>query len=97
MYSARRLYICDPYIIHTWWVVHTCCDHHPPTRRLLYHCTTLHNRVSTSVYTSRPKEIKYGDASEVIRDNRSKIIYDEFEYDQTSMRRTILSIAHNRS
>ena len=42
------------------------------------------------------EEIKFGDASEVIRDNRSKIVYDEFEYDQTSVRRTLLSIAYTR-
>ena len=82
MYSACRLYIHDPYILHT--------------HRMLHHCATIHNRVFTCVYTSCHQEIKFGDASQVIRDNRSKIIFDEFEYDQTSMRRIILPIVYNR-
>ena len=96
MYSACRLYIRDPYILHAWCVVHTWCDHRPHTHCMLHHRTTVHNRVYTGVYTSRNQEIKFGDASQVIRDNRSKIIFDEFEYDQTSMRRIILPIVCNR-
>ena len=42
-----------------------------------------HCRVNTPT-----EEIKFGDASPVIRDNRDKIVFDEFEYDVTSMRRT---------
>ena len=35
-----------------------------------------------------PQEIKFGDAFEVVRANKHRITYDEFEYDCTSLRRT---------
>ena len=34
------------------------------------------------------QEIKFGDASPVVCDLRDKIVFDEFEFDQTSVRRT---------
>ena len=40
------------------------------------------------------EEIKFGDASPVVRDNRDRIVYDEFEYDQTSIRRIGLLSTH---
>ena len=46
--------------------------------------------------TALTEEIKFGDASPVIRSNRDKIVFDEFEYDSTSMRRTTpLPIHHS--
>ena len=44
----------------------------------------------------QPKEIKFGDASPVVRDNRDKIVFDEFEYDQTSVRRIAALLAQHR-
>ena len=39
--------------------------------------------------------IKFGDASDVIRANKNKITYDEFEYDTTSLRRIVpLPVIH---
>ncbi len=35
-----------------------------------------------------PQDIKFGDASDVVRANKHRITYDEFEYDCTSLRRT---------
>ena len=61
------------------------------------HCTIAYSLV----YIHRAREeIKFGDASPVIREfdeqTRAKIVYDEFEYDQTSVRRTLFSIAYTR-
>ena len=42
------------------------------------------------------KEIKFGDASPVVRDNRDKIVFDEFEYDQTSVRRIAVLFARHQ-
>ena len=41
---------------------------------------------STPLHTSH-QEIKFGDASDVVRANKHRITYDEFEYDTTSVRR----------
>ena len=41
------------------------------------------------------EEIKFGDASPVVRDNRDKIVFDEFEYDQTSVRRIVALFAQH--
>ena len=43
------------------------------------------------------EEIKFGDASPVIRDNRDKIVFDEFEYDTTSLRRTGQLLVHHQN
>ena len=41
------------------------------------------------------EEIKFGGASPVVRDNKDRIVYDEFEYDQTSIRRIALLAIHH--
>ena len=52
--------------------------------RLLFQCATI-----CIIHRSHKshQDIKFGDASEVVRANREKITYDEFEYDTTSVRR----------
>ena len=35
------------------------------------------------------QEIKFGDASPVVCELRDKLVFDEFEWDQTSVRRTL--------
>ena len=42
------------------------------------------------------KEIKFGDASPVVQANRDNIVFDEFEYDQTSVRRIAALLAQHR-
>jgi len=53
-------------------------------RRLLFQCATI-----CIIHRSHKshQDIKFGDASEVVRANKEKITYDEFEYDTTSVRR----------
>ena len=41
------------------------------------------------------EDIKFGDASPVVQANRDKIVFDEFEYDSTSMRRTVPLPVHH--
>ena len=41
------------------------------------------------------KDIKFGDASPVVRANRDKSVFDEFEYDQTSVRRIVALLAQH--
>ena len=58
-------------------------------RRLLFQCAT---RCIIHRSHKSHQDIKFGDASEVVRANRENITHDEFEYDTTSVRR-IASIA----
>ena len=88
-FATRTSYIHDGSCIHEVTTIHphaVCC----PVEQ---HCTIAYSLV----YIHRVREeIKFGDASPVIRKNRDKIVYDEFEFDQTSMRRTLRSIAYTR-
>ena len=67
-----------------------CMMYASPSSRPSVAFDNNHCRVTTPT-----EDIKFGDASPVIRANRDKIVFDEFEYDSTSLRRTISLPVHH--
>ena len=57
---------------------------HPPS--VIPMCDHVHHTNRYRLHISH-QDIKFSDASEVVRANKSRITYDEFEYDTTSVRK----------
>ena len=78
-------------------MVMCCCNNHnctfASTVHKVHHMPYLHIHIDrpSSAPPATPQEIHYGLADPVVADNES-IVFDEFEYDQTSIRRTIAAL-----